>query len=153
MATQCSKVSRMVLPSLLVFRFRGMPSGFATMTEGARIRYVKPGRKAGTDRRSTVGTTVTERIPEGRIGPKRLCASSARRNVRGSPREVKERKERHPSTTKFAETNNDRSMRFIQRWSSTPPSTSYWILVRRLARDQPARTPTPLRRFRFALLT
>ena len=47
---------------------RGMPLGFVTMTGGARIRYGKPGRKAGTDRRSTVGTTVTERIPEGRIG-------------------------------------------------------------------------------------
>ena len=68
MATQCLKVRTMVLPSLLVFRFRGMPLGFATMTEGARIRYVKPGRKAGTDRRNTVGTTVPERIPEGRIG-------------------------------------------------------------------------------------
>ena len=76
MDTQCSKVRRMVLPSLLVFPFRGMPLCFATMTEGARIRYVKPGRKAGTDRRNTVGTTVTERIPEGRTA--RVCARHVR---------------------------------------------------------------------------
>jgi hypothetical protein len=38
------------------------------MTGGARIRPAEPGWKAGTDRRNTVGTTVTERIPEGRTG-------------------------------------------------------------------------------------
>jgi hypothetical protein len=48
---------------------KGMPLRFATMTGGARIRDVEPGRKAGTDRRTTVGTTVTERIPEGRAVP------------------------------------------------------------------------------------
>jgi len=38
------------------------------MTGGARLRYGEPGRKAGTDRRTTVGTSVAERIPEGRTG-------------------------------------------------------------------------------------
>ncbi len=36
-------------------------------TEGARIRSGEPGRKAGTDRGHTVGTTVIEGIPEGRM--------------------------------------------------------------------------------------
>src|SRR5262249_36610453 len=47
---------------------KGHALRFATLAGGARIRYAEPGRKAGTDRRTTVDTTVSEGIPEGRRG-------------------------------------------------------------------------------------
>ena len=65
----------MLLPSLLAFLFPSSVEGvkeyalrFATTDRRGGLRYGEPGRKAGTDRRTTVGTTVPERIPEGRTG-------------------------------------------------------------------------------------
>jgi hypothetical protein len=43
----------------------GIPSRFMTMTGGTRIRSVEPGRKAGTDRRNTVVSTVLSELLKG----------------------------------------------------------------------------------------
>jgi hypothetical protein len=43
----------------------------------------RPGRKAGTDRRNTVGTTVTERIPEGRTLPAHIPPGQVRKDRSG----------------------------------------------------------------------
>lgn len=76
--------------------FKGCLFVSTNMTEGARNPPAEPGRKAGTDRRITVVPPVTEGIPEGRTGRCSLCADSARRSLRGSPREVREGNEKAP---------------------------------------------------------
>ena len=52
-----------------------------------------PGRKAGTDRRNTVGTTVTERIPEGRAFLAHVPPGQARKDRSGR---YSERSRGHP---------------------------------------------------------
>src|SRR5512143_1464326 len=66
---------QIVLPCLLVsplsseamaFTHKGMSSRLSELHRRTEVSTeAEPGRKAGTDRRITVGTTVSERIPEG----------------------------------------------------------------------------------------
>jgi hypothetical protein len=105
-----ANMALMVSPSNMVFTLLGTPLRSATMPGGARIRYAEPGRKAGTDRRSTVETTVTERIPEGRWFYSRKFRPEKRSRI--GPRGPRAKTERCPKSIQSSRSPHSTSCRF-----------------------------------------
>lgn len=68
----------------------------ANMAGGARIRYGEPGRKAELTEDHGWSQSCLREFQKGAQDHGDLCASSARRSVRGSPREVNERNAKEP---------------------------------------------------------